>query len=81
MKRIAHKVIVTLQFDGLTLAETAALESFIEDGFDQNNEWGMPAIQISLEPTGVKEPKSDKKVMTAKKVLDLEKEHAGKEKK
>jgi len=74
MKRIAHKVIVMLQFDGLTLGETAALESFIEDGFDQNTEWGKPAIQIGLEPTGVKEQKKGKEYMTAKKVLELEKE-------
>lgn len=81
MKRIAHKVIVQLQFDELCLSEIAALESFIEDGFDQNKEWGTPAIQFGLEATGVKDLKTDKKAMTSKKILELEKEHAGKEKK
>jgi len=81
MKRIAHEVVVRLTFKDLTLAESAALETFIEGGFDQNNDWGMPEVRFDLTPRGVKELKTDKKVMTAKKVLELEKEGGGKEKK
>jgi hypothetical protein len=74
MKRLAHHVEVTLSFDGLTLSEVAALESFIDDGFGQNKDWGTPGIKIDLTPTGVKEEKKGKEAMTSKKILELEKE-------
>jgi len=81
MKRIAYEVDVKLTFEGLALDETAALEAFVHDGFADRNDWGVPTVSITLTPRGVKETKRGKDSMTSKKVLELEKEHAGKEKK
>ena len=79
MKRIANNVTVRLTFnEGLSMSEVADLEAFIEGGFDQNKQWGTPGVKFELTPIGVKEVMTDKGVMTSKKVLELEKEHAGK---
>lgn len=79
---MAFNVSVRIGLDGLSLDEIAALEEFIHGGFSSNTQWGTPAIKFSLDPAGDKEiTKRGEKPMTAKRVLELEKEHAGKEKK
>jgi hypothetical protein len=80
MKRLAFDVSVRISFKSLSLEEMTALESFVYDGFNSNTQWGTPAIKMNLDPAGEKEiVKKGEKPMTAKKILELEKEHAGKE--
>ena len=74
MKRISYTVNVQLEFEGLALDEAAGLETFVHDGFASRGDWGEPKISIVLTPRGTKEVKRGKDSMTAKKVLELEKE-------
>lgn len=80
MKKLAFNVSVRIGFNGLSLDEVAALEEFVHGGFNSNTQWGTPSIKISLDPCGEKEVvKKGEKPMTAKKLLEIEKEHSGKE--
>ena len=77
MKRVAYQVNIDLQFDNLTLEETHNLEVFME-GLTARDDWGTPVVHWKLKPIGHKEFTKDKKVVTAKKLLEIEKDSAGK---
>jgi hypothetical protein len=80
MKRRTYTVTISLKFDDLTLEEANNLETFM-DGLTARDDWGEPDIGWDMKFFGMRDPKKAVKPMTAKKLLELEKEHAGKEKK
>jgi len=80
MMRRTYTVTIGLKFNDLTLEEAHNLETFM-DGLAAREEWGEPEISWDLRLLGMRNPKVEKKPMTAKRLLELEKEHAGKEKK
>jgi hypothetical protein len=73
MKRVTYKVQIGLTFADLTLEDAHNLEVFME-GLTARDDWGTPIVVWGLYPTGEKESKGPKKSMTAKKLLDIEKE-------
>jgi hypothetical protein len=78
MLRKTYDVSIRLSFKELTLAECSALEAFVEDGLGDKRDWGTPEIKWNLDPRGEREVSSTRKSMTAKKVLEIEKESGGK---
>lgn len=68
-----HDVTITMMFPTpLSLDETVKLVHYLESGFE-NSQWGSPVIHIELKYAGLAD-KVKEKSMTAKKLLEIEKE-------
>lgn len=75
-KKLVHSVKLELVFiKPLTFNETSKLAQFIHSGFE-NTEWGIPMVKVKMKPIGERDDAPEH--ITAKKLLEIEKESGGK---